>query len=160
MGLKTLLLASTAATAVGTAMQVRGIKEQAQASAAISTYEAKVYKLEEAARRRMGAEESKLMREKLRSTLKRQKVLIAKGGTTMRGSPMQIQLRTVEDMAYDIGMLAHAREMEARGFSQKAMLSLLSAKYTKRAGKLQARQTLIGGIGKIAMMGLQYKLRK
>lgn len=160
MGLETLLLMGGAAAITGgTVMQMRGVQESADTAVATVKYEARVYKSEESARRRMSAEEQKVMRENLHSTLKRQKTLVAKSGTTPRGSPMQVQLRTVEDMAYDIGMLAHARDIEARRFGRKAELSLVEAKYARKAGKLQKQQALFGGIGKMAMLGLQYKLQ-
>lgn len=159
MGLETLLLVSSiAATTGGTAMQMRSIQEQTDAAVATSLYEAKVYKSEQSAIRRMSAEEQKLMRENLRSTLKRQKTLVAKSGTTMRGSPMQVQLRTVEDMAHDIGTLAHTRDIEARRFGQKATLSVMQAKFARKAGKIGKRQALWGGASQLGMLGMQYHL--
>lgn len=159
MGLETLLLmGGVAAITGGTVMQMRGAQEQADAIAANAEYEAKIYKSEQLARRRLSAEEQKLMRENLRSTLKRQKTLVAKSGTTMRGSPMQIQLRTVEDMAYDIGTLAHAREIEARRFGQKATLSVMEAKFARKAGKIAKKQALWGGASQLGMLGMTYAL--
>lgn len=159
MGLETLLLmGGTAAIAGGTAVQMRGAQEQADTAVATARYEAGVYKAREVEIRRLSAEEQKLMREDLRSTLKRQRTLIAKSGTTMRGSPMQIQLRTVEDMARDIGRLSHARAMEARRLGSQASLSTMEAKFARKAGKIQKRQALWGGASQLAMMGMQYKL--
>lgn len=159
MGLGTLLLMGGAAAVTGgTVTQMRGIQEQADVAVATARYEAGVYKNEAAARRLLSAEEQRLMRENLRSTLKRRKALFAKSGTTMQGSPLQIQLKVVEDMAYDIGTLSHAREMESRGFEQRAKLSMLEAKFARKAGKLQKRQALWGGASKLAMMGMQYSL--
>jgi len=157
VGLETLLLMSAVGTTVGgTVVQMRGAKEQADAAVATARYEAQVFRSEQEAIRIMSAEEQKLMREDLRQTLKRQRALVAKSGTTMRGSPLQIQLRTIEDRAYDIGMLAHTRDVEARRFGQKATLSMMESKFARKTGKLQIRQVLWGGASRLGMMGMQY----
>ena len=154
MGLKTSMLLLMG----GTVMQMRGVQEQADVAVATARHEAGVFRAEATARRRLSAEEQKLMRENLRTTLKRQRALVAKSGTTMRGAPMQIQLRTIEDMASDIGRLAFMRETEVRGFEQRAALSLMEAKFARKAGKLQKGQALFGGVTRIALLGLQHKL--
>ena len=154
MGLETILLAAAVgSTTASTAMQVRGAQQQADARVATAKFEAQVFKAEERATRRLGAEEAKILRENLRSTLKRQVTLVAKSGTTMRGSPMQIALRTVEDNARDIGTLLHARDIEAKKFGTRAQLSLVEAKFARKAGKLQVRQALFGGASRLASIG-------
>lgn len=137
-----------------------GARAGAQASSEAAQYESSVY-LEEAAQRRlMSLEERKIMREQLGRTLKERRAKYAKSGVRMTGSPFQAQLQAVEDMSYNIGMLAYMRETEARRLESQAVLSRKKGRAAIQLGKLEVRQTLYGGIGQMATMGLSYALNR
>ncbi len=155
-----LLAGGMAMTGLGMATGMKGARATAEASMDAAQYESSVY-LEEAAQRRlMSIEEQGIMREQLRRKLKEDRAKYAKAGVRMVGSPFQAQLRVVEDMSYDIGMLAHIRETEAKRLEQRATLSRMRGGVAAKVGKLEMEQTLYGGIGQMSMMGLSYALNR
>lgn len=159
MGLETLLLfGGVAAIGGGAAMQYRGAQMEADAAVASAKRDALVYKEEARVTRRLEAQEEKLMRERLYKTLKRQRGQVAVGGTTMRGSPMALQLQTVADHASDVGRLFAAREAEALKLESSSQMSLLEAKFARKTGKLKKGQALWGGVSQLAMLGISAKL--
>lgn len=155
-----LLAGGMAMTGLGMATGMRGVRAGTEASMEAAQYESSVY-LEEAAQRRlMSLEEQGIMREQLRRKLKEDRAKYAKAGVRMVGSPFQAQLRVVEDMSYDIGMLAHIREIEAKRLEQRATMSRMRGKAAEKVGKIELAQTLYGGIGQMSMMGLSYALNR
>lgn len=167
MSLETLLLTSMVATVGGTAINIASARSEAASTAALARQEFAVLRNEAVQRRRMSAEEQHIMREDMQRTLKTQRALYAKSGVTMSGSPMQVQLQTVETMAEDIGMLAYIRETEARKLESGAGFSMMEAGAAQRLGKLRVGQTLFSGAGQLARdamflakpkIGLGYRL--
>jgi len=148
---------AVAATAAGiTVMQVMGMREEAKAQAAMYKYNAEVARRDAAAKRRASLEEQQIKREEMRRRLKTQRAQFAKAGFV--GSPMEVQLQTIETMVADISTLRYTRETEARRFESQAAIEMFKRKAAIKAGKIGVGTALFKGIGDIAMMGIKQKL--
>ena len=185
---KKLSAASIAVSILGTFYQVRGIQTQAKSRGAVYAYNAQLLernakiqeqnarkRIEEAALvRRAGLEEQRVSRKEMRRTLKTHRTLYAKAGVLMEGSPMDFELQVVEDVSEDIGRLAKAYELEAKGItSQAAAFRTLAetkrlrggyetfkAKAAKRAGRLGVGTALVGSISDISRLGISRYLSR
>lgn len=158
IGAGTLLADAVVMTVAGMTVQAMGARESAKAERAMYKYNAAVAQQEAAQKRRATQEEQQIRRERMRRTLKTQRALYAKGKIRMIGSPIEVQLQAVEDMASDIGALAYGGEIEARRFESRAAIESHRAKTARRAGRMGVAGALFGGVSQIGMMGLSYKL--
>jgi len=150
--------ASVAATLAGAAIQAVGARRAAKAEKKRLEYNAAVDRRDAEQRRIASLEDQQIQREKARLHLKRQRAMIAKAGIQMAGSPLEVQLKTAEIFAQDIGMLAYGAEVEAQRFETSAGISKMMAGYAQKAGRIGVGAALLGGAGRIAQTGIEYEL--
>lgn len=151
--------AAIALVAVGAGVQAYGARQQYKAEAAMHKYNAAVAQQEAAMKRRASQEEQQIQRERMRRVLKTQRALYAKGKIRMVGSPIEVQLQAVEDMAADIATGAYGREIEARRWESVATMERFKKKAVRRAGRLAVAGALFGGAGQIGMMSYARSLQ-
>lgn len=157
---KGLMAIAVATTAVGTAMQMKGAKQSAKSEAALYRYNAEIAKREAEAQRRASMEEQHIQKDSMRRALKRNRALYAKGKVMMTGSPLEVQLATVETMAADIATLATERELGVSRARSRIGLERFRAGAAEQAGKLAVGTTLVGGVSDISKLGISYYLNK
>lgn len=151
-------LGSAGLSAASTMMQMKGARDAGKSEAALYAYNAALDRREAQQRRTASLDEQNIRRKQMRRELQSQRATIAKGGTTMSGSNLLIQLESAEVMSADIASLAYGRELEAVGLATGAGLKDYSAGAAERAGRLGVGTALVGGISDISRLGIQHYL--
>ena len=145
------------ATAAGTVFEAMAVKGQAESEEAINEYNAAAARQKAGATRTAAAEEKAVLRERMRDALARNESLVASSGFQMAGTPLQNQMNVINDYAHDIGTLGYQRETEAKQLMNQARLFEYQAESARKAGKLGLGATLVGGVGRMAQIGIMKK---
>jgi hypothetical protein len=153
----TLLIASLAATAVGTGVSAYNQYQAGKAQQSLSNYNAAVSDqaaVDTARDGRIAANAQRAQNERLKA---RQRALYAKAGVSIAtGSPLMVQV----EQAGELEMAALEQEQQANSqaakLRQQAVLDRMQGSAAKKAGGLNAMATVLQGAGQATQTGIQY----
>jgi hypothetical protein len=142
----------------GSVIQAYGAREAAKAEAAIYKYNAEVAMREAHQQNVISLEEQRMGRETMRQTLAKQRARYAKAAVQMAGTPFQVQLKAVSDMAADLAMLGYGRQISAQQLRSRAVTEAFKKESARKAGRIGVFTSLLGGAGDIAKFKLSKEL--
>ena len=145
----TAIVAATAALG-GSMMQAKGEREASQASANMSYYNAAVSQQQAELIGKSSAFEVARLRKEKGSVESAGKAAVAKAGLHLTGSPLMALAESAANAELDIMTEQFNASVAQNAALSQANLDIYQAENLRRAGKTQARATLLSGVGKAA----------
>lgn len=161
MGVETLLIASIAASVVGTGISAYSSYQAGKAQQSLNNYNAAVNDQAAADAARDGRILANEQRRKNESIKARQRALYAKAGVvTATGSPLLVQVEQAGQL--ELGALETQQQANVKAVQlrQQAQLDRMAGKIARTTGNLNAAATVLQGAGSVANTGMNYQLYK
>jgi len=95
---------------------------------------------------------AKTKRKEAEAMNKRQRALYAKAGVVNEGTPLEVLAETAMDMELEALEIERFGKVTAQKHRDQAAIDIYSGKSAKRAGTLNAGETLLSGLGSMAKM--------
>ena len=135
--------------AAGTAMSAFGAFQQGQAQAAAAEYNARLADVSARAARADAAVESNRLARQGSRVAGAQRVAVAASGLQLRGTPLDVMANTRAETQTDVLTALYGGQRRAIGFENQAAVERATASSARRAGFLNAGQSLLTGAANI-----------
>jgi len=151
----------TASLVVGsTGLNILSQIRQSESEQAIAQYNARLARSQAERVRAVATDEQFEEREDLREALARNRALAARGGVQFSGSPLQSQLKLIDDTARNIATIGENAELEAMNLGSRAEIFDFQRKEAARAGKLGIGASLVSGGADLVRLNTPKSMRK
>lgn len=140
------------ASAVSGMMGYKGNMSAARSAQAVGEYNAKVAENEKVLISRRTREQERQLRVNSERIAATQRVMAAKSGVQMTGSPMDALFDTLMNTEFDAVKIQYAGSVEEANKTTEAGLQRLQANAQATALRTQAMGSLVGGISKSATL--------
>jgi len=140
------------AMGIGTAASTIGQIQAGQSQAEWSAYNAEVSRQNALAAKQSAEYDATRTREEGAKLMARQRVLYAKSGVALEGTPTDVILGTAEDVEMDAMAILRKGLIQSQQYESQATLSEMSGAAAKTQGYYGAGSTLLTGIGNIAAL--------
>ena len=146
----------TAASLASTGVSLIAQRKQQQQQQRSLRRNAALDRAEAARTERVGLEEQRRARARGRSLIASQRTGFAKAGVRREGSPLEIELETLENLELENLELGFNTQTAAAQLRDRARFTDVQARSLKRAGRTSRAATLIGGVGHLAKTRLAF----
>tara|TARA_Y100000034_G_scaffold122072_2_gene167081 strand:+ start:1537 stop:2037 length:501 start_codon:yes stop_codon:yes gene_type:complete len=147
---------ATAASLASTGISLIAQRKQQQQQQEIMRRDAALDRLEANRTERAGREEQRRARVRGRSLIASQRTGFAAAGVRREGSPLEIELETLENLELENLELGFNTQTAAAQLRDRARFTDLQAKSLKRAGRTSRAATLIRGASNLASTRLAF----
>ena len=139
----TLLIASTAVSAIGAISQGVAAQQAAEFNAAIARQNAEI-------ERQRATLQEETERRRSRALLGAQRATFAKAGVTLEGTPLLVQQETAAEAELDARIIRHGGQLNVARELARARAERFGGRAALSAGLFRAGTTLLTGAGDIA----------
>ena len=136
-------------------MSYMGARQQAKSEKALYEYNAQVKQAESDHVRLASQEAQRAQRDKMRKVLATQRSRYGAANVIMTGSPLEMQLETIETFEADIAASVFEKNMDIDRLKSSATMDRYRAQASKTAGKYAMASAILGGAS--SMMGIYSK---
>lgn len=157
MGLEVLAWTAIATSVVGTGVSAYNQRQAGKAQDRMAQYNAQNREIEAQTAERDGRILANAQRAQNARLLARQRVLYAKSGVTMAGTPLLVQAETAMELEREALEVERNANIEASRQRRAAVLDRMEGKSARRAGNIGAVGTILSGASQAAGTGAQFK---